>query len=80
MREIAVAFLLMFSLLGCAKTPQSSESRGPFKVDRLFTIDGVTVYRFEDGASYVYFASRGSTSWQAGSGDSAHPVMVETGE
>jgi hypothetical protein len=59
--------LLLFTLVlaGCAGEPEQSISVSKdFKVDRLFTHEGCTVYRFEDGGYLRYFTNcHGGTSW-----------------
>lgn len=45
-------------LAGCDKDPESVQMAGSdFKVGRLFTVDGCTVYRFYDGGRNVYFTN-----------------------
>ena len=54
--------LLMLALVlaACSRTPESTIPAGvDSKVDKLFTVDGITVYRFVDNGHYVYFTSRG---------------------
>lgn len=54
-------------LLGaCSKTATESRTAvGEFKVDRLFTIDGCTVYRFSDAGYLRYFTNcKGNVSSQ----------------
>lgn len=53
-------FLLMFSLVACdlpkAPEPESvAVTHGGYAVTRLFTHDGCTIYRFDDGG-YHYWA------------------------
>lgn len=64
---LAVAVLL---LAGCDKDPEAVTQVGSdFKVGRLFTTEGCTVYRFYDGGRNVYFTnSTGSTSSSYSSG------------
>ena len=54
-----MASLLMLLLAaGCSKEPESvsSTSNPNIKAETLFTHDGCTVYRFEDGGRDHYFA------------------------
>lgn len=45
-------------LVGCEKDPESVQMVGSdFKVGKLFTVDGCTVYRFADGGRPVYFTN-----------------------
>lgn len=56
MRRFAIALALLTALTGCHKPAESSSSAGiEFRVDKLFTHDGCTVYRFND-SGYRYFA------------------------
>jgi hypothetical protein len=56
---------LCFLLVGCAGEPeQTTPVSKDFKVDRLFTHEGCTVYRFEDAGYLRYFTNcQGGTSW-----------------
>jgi hypothetical protein len=56
------AAVLVLALAGCEKEAESSASAGrEFAVDRLFTTDGCTVYRFEDAGRNRYFVRCEST-------------------
>lgn len=75
MRVITLGLMLL-ALTGCQKEAEQSQAAGSnFKVDKLFTVDGCTVYRFMDAhtvyftncsgsASYTYHQSNGKTSVQ----------------
>lgn len=71
MRRIALALALLAALTGCAekKAAEASSAAGvEFSVDRLFTHDGCTVYRFSDAGHLRYFtrcdgASSSSAQW-----------------
>lgn len=73
---IAVAFVLT----GCyEKIPaeQVSVVQGQYQVDKLFTVDGCTVYRFADNGYSRYFTNcNGSTQWQELAGKTTRPVNV----
>lgn len=60
-KKIITAALAVVLLAGC-ETKQSEEvktSTNPaYNVEKLFTVDGITVYRFEDNNRYVYFTNR----------------------
>lgn len=69
--------LAVLVLSGCSKPAESTTRVGnDFEVGKLFTVDGCTVYRFEDGGRSHYFTncsgstnytiSNGKTSYQAG--------------
>lgn len=42
-------------MAGCAGQAQTTKRVGDFDVERLFEVDGCTVYRFSDGGNYRYF-------------------------
>lgn len=83
---IAAAAVILCSLSGCKKPAESSTSVGvEFRVDRLFTHDGCTVYRFYDGGRSRYFAKcDGATTsrveWNESCGKTCtRPADVQTG-
>jgi hypothetical protein len=57
-------------LVGCGKPAETSTSVGrEFVVDKLFTHEGCTVYRFTDHGNARYFTNcQGSTNWTEGCG------------
>lgn len=60
-----MALALALALCSCTNTPVATEqtSNTNMTADKLFTINGCTVYRFTDNGSYHYFTDcRGSTS------------------
>ena len=68
--KTVLTILALALLAGCSKPAETSTSVGvKFVVDKLFTHEGCTVYRFEDGGSKRYFTNcNGSTSWQENCG------------
>lgn len=72
MKTVLIALAVAAALSGCYGKPQTQESVTPdFSVARLFTYDGCTVYRFNDGgARYFTRCDSGSSSaaWQEGCG------------
>ena len=60
-KKIITAALTIILFAGC-ETKQVEEvktSTNPtYRVEKLFTVDGITVYRFEDNSRYVYFTNR----------------------
>ena len=82
MRKLCVVLAglcLLLALLGCNyKEAETSEKRGAFKVERLFTHDGITMYRFEDGGRSIYFASQGRVEWSEMHGKVSAHVGVDT--
>jgi hypothetical protein len=77
-------FVLCLCVLvsACIRPPvNTSQSNNPaFQLDKLFTHDGCTVYRFEDAAHYHYFTDcAGSVSTQQWCGKSCtYDDTVET--
>ena len=50
-------------LAGCSKQAETSTAVGAeFVVDKLFTHEGCTVYRFYDGGNARYYTNCGSTA------------------
>lgn len=87
-RAILACAVAALALAGCyAKTtPEASAQAGvDFKVDRLFTHDGCTVYRFHDGLYGRYFtkcegSASASTSWVESCGKNCtRPMDIPTG-
>jgi hypothetical protein len=62
--------LAVLALTGCSKPAETSTSVGrEFVVDKLFTHEGCTVYRFSDGGNKRYFTNcSDSTTWREGCG------------
>jgi hypothetical protein len=58
---IAVAALIALS--GCQKQAEATQSAGSgFQVEKLFTVEGCSVYRFKDSLRYIYYTNcSGST-------------------
>lgn len=66
-----LAVLALTVIAGCSKPAETSTAVGAeFVVDRLFTHEGCTVYRFYDGGNARYYTNCGSTAWtqQCGKG------------
>ena len=66
-----LAVLALTVLAGCSKPAETSTAVGvEFTVDKLFTHEGCTVYRFYDGGTRYFTNCQGSTSWteQCGKG------------
>lgn len=63
MRAITLGLMLL-ALMGCQKEAEQSQAAGSnFKVDKLFTVDGCTVYRFTDARTVYFTNCRGSASY-----------------
>lgn len=63
MRKIILLIVsVIFLLVSCNKNKginvPTSESINEIKVERLFVVDGITVYRFYDGVRVVYFTNK----------------------
>jgi hypothetical protein len=69
--------LAVIALAGCSKRAEISTSVGAdFVVDRLFTHEGCTVYRFSDGGYSRYFTNcSGSASWRESCGKNCNREM-----
>lgn len=87
MTRLAILIISALALAGCYKQSESSAHAGvDFEVDRLFTHDGCTVYRFWDGAGRRYFArcegaSSAGTTWTETCGKNCtRSVEVPTGQ
>lgn len=54
--------LISLLLVSCKPDEQPENivktSNNIYRVEKLFTVDGVTVYRFNDAGNYVYFTNR----------------------
>ena len=75
----------MILLAGCVKpaTETSTTDNAEIQVDTLFTKDGCTVYRFEDGGRNRYFVrcenGQSKTEWHEGCGKNCtRPVEIPT--
>lgn len=56
--------LIVLALTGCQKEAEQSQAAGSnFKVDKLFTVDGCTVYRFMDARTVYFTNCTGSASY-----------------
>jgi hypothetical protein len=64
MKRLIFVILCAAVMVGCAKsgTPVNvNDSKSDFEVQRLFSIDGIVIYRFWDNGDPVYFTSNGET-------------------
>lgn len=66
--------LAVLVLSGCSKPAESTTRVGnDFEVGKLFTVDGCTLYRFEDGGRSHYFTNcSGSTSYTVSNGKTSY--------
>lgn len=78
---VAIALGLL-ALAGCEKQAETTTRAGvDFEVDKLFTIEGCTVFRFFDAGNFRYFTNcSGSTQWSESCGKNCtQDVGVEGG-
>lgn len=56
--------VIALALCACVGDPkETSATDNPnFQIDKLFTKDGITVYRFYDSGRYIYF-TKNETDW-----------------
>lgn len=86
---LALGVVAALALAGCdvppRDVPESKETAGTFTVERLFTHDGCTVYRFRDNGDRRYFtrcdgAASAEASWSESCGKSCTRMMqIPTG-
>lgn len=60
MKKLILVLLATILIVSCKKngTPvKTTDSENNFKVVKLFEIDGISVYRFNDGGKSVYFTN-----------------------
>ena len=59
MKKIILFVSVIFLLVSCKENKginiPTSDSINEIKVEKLFVVDGITVYRFYDGGRVVYF-------------------------
>lgn len=63
MKKIILLFVsAIFLLVSCSENKginvPTSDSINDIKVEKLFVVDGITVYRFYDGGKVVYFTNK----------------------
>lgn len=62
MKKIILLFVSVIFLLGSCDNKginvPTSDSINEIKVEKLFVVDGITVYRFYDGGRAVYFTNK----------------------
>lgn len=61
MKKIIIITITLFTLTACepkqAEEVKASSNRF-YPVEKLFTVDGITVYRFRDNGHTIYFTNR----------------------
>lgn len=62
MKKIIFIILSVLLFISCSENKGTnvlkSESINDIKVEKLFVVDGITVYRFRDGRRVVYFTNK----------------------
>lgn len=62
MKKLIVFVSVIFLLVSCNENKRidvpTSDSINEIKVEKLFVVDGITVYRFYDGGRVVYFTNK----------------------
>ena len=62
MKNIILFVSVIFILVSCKENKginvQTSDSSNEIKVEKLFVVDGITVYSFYDGGRTVYFTNK----------------------
>lgn len=62
MKKIILFVAVIFLLVSCKENKginiPTSDSINEIKVEKLFVVDGITVYRFYDGGRVVYFTNK----------------------
>lgn len=81
MKNLFIIFTLIICLVSCAGNGQrqvTSENYGNYQVQKLFTVDSITVYRFSDGGHFHYFTNRkGSTIVTYSNGKTTYSSEIE---
>lgn len=82
--RILVLGVALLALAGCQKQAEQTQAAGSdFQVDKLFTVDGCTVYRFQDARTVYFTNCSGSASYsysqQSGKARVTHDVTVSGG-
>ena len=79
--RIVLALLLLLASTACrsASVQRNTTDNPEIAVEQLFTHDGVTVYRFEDGGRAVYFTSRGDVRRTVSQGKTSYPQQTLNG-
>lgn len=85
MKKIIIVSIALLALTACGSVHKPEEvkasSNQSYPVEKLFTIDGITVYRFRDYDRNVYFTNRTGDvqySYQKREGKATKNVKVQT--
>lgn len=60
---IVVGLLLLPGCQGEGQPVEAEQNYGDYKVKKLFTVDGCSVYRFHDGLTEYFTSCQGGTQW-----------------
>lgn len=82
--RLIILGVLVLTLAGCQKEAEQSQAAGSnFKVDKLFTVNGCTVYCFFDARTVYFTNCSGSASYEYrqsnGKSSSTHDMTVSGG-
>ena len=82
MKTLVTILLASVALVGCQKPAEESQRKGDFKVEKLFTYEGCSVYRFYDDRTVYYTNCNGQTqsSHSCGKGCSTTDIVSTTKE
>lgn len=70
MKKLLLLLLPLILLAGCSGRALEEQSTGnpDFRVEKLFTVDGCTVYRFRDILARYFVNCSGGVEWEEVSG------------
>lgn len=74
MKKLILIITCIFLLTSCVNSSQEKvqSSNSEIEIEKLFEVDGCTIYRFMDG-QYRYFTNcKGSVSWREGKNNSQY--------
>jgi hypothetical protein len=72
--------VILVVLVGCQKQSEEIVSQGEYKVEKLFTHEGCTVYRFHDAWTVYYTNCKGQAQSQHNCGNGCMKTDVVTTE
>ncbi len=61
MKKLLLVLVVGF-LTACNNQPEATVQKGEFRVERLFTNEGCTAYRFSDAGHFVYYTDCSGTT------------------
>lgn len=79
MKKLLIVAAVVAALTWCEKAAETTKNVGEFKVERLFTFEGCTAYRFSDAGNRIYYTNcKGQASWETGTHKSRTKHQVST--